>query len=69
VSCSDRLGADQLVIIGEGGGVLGSSNGSDPSNPTAFPSWSKDGDSSPNVRAGRDIGTSEMVGHCKEESS
>lgn len=68
VSCLDRLGLDQLVVLGVAGGVRVPNTGSDsPSKAGASARWSNDVVSGSRVRAGRIIGASDIRGHCKEE--
>jgi len=68
VSCWERLGVDQLVVMGVGGGVRVLGIGSDsPSKTAAFVSWSNDEESGSRERAGRVIGTSGTTGHCRGE--
>jgi hypothetical protein len=63
VSCCERLGVDQLVVMGVGGGVRVLGIGSDsPSKTAAFVSWSSDEESGSRERVGRIIGTSETIG-------
>ena len=68
VSCLDRLGVDQLMVLGVGGGVRVPNTGSDsPSKAGASASWDNDVVSGSRVRVGRLIGASGIRGHCREE--
>jgi hypothetical protein len=69
-SCFEKLGVDQLVVMGVGGGVRARSIGSDsPSKTAALVSWSNDADSGSRLILGRIIGASGTMGQGEGELS